>query len=164
MNPIIEALALKELPAPETELLQKILNDNLITIRAQQLMIEHFAPEAIKQLHPVHERPAFLKRISPPPAAALNAPTSKVTWTIARAMLSQKAQIVAKRGAETFVFVGKPADAAHVVMCGEKVPPEVIAEYTRTVEGDLTADHQRIVAHETLLNRPEQVVKKVFLD
>jgi len=66
MHPIIESLGLKELPAPEVELLQKILNDNLITIRAQELMIEQFAAAAIRQLHPI-ERAALLKRISPPP-------------------------------------------------------------------------------------------------
>src|SRR6266576_344150 len=102
MHPIIEALGLKELPAPEVELLQKIFNDNLISIRAQQLMIEHFAPEAIRQLHPM-ERTALLKRILP------SKPALTITWGITRGLHSQKPMIVGTRNTESMFYDGPAA-------------------------------------------------------
>lgn len=91
MHPIISALNLTELPAPETELLQKILNDNLISIRCQQLMIEQFAPEAIRQLHPSYERPAFLKRIG-----AVPKPKGRAVWGVVYLDISNRAFVKAE--------------------------------------------------------------------
>jgi hypothetical protein len=91
MHPIIAALNLTELPAPEVELLQKILNDNLISIRCQQLMIEQFAPEAIRQLHPSYERPAFLKRIG-----AVPKPKARAVWGVVYVDISNRAFVKAE--------------------------------------------------------------------
>jgi hypothetical protein len=90
MHPIIEALGLKELPAPETELLQKLFKDHLICDRAQQLMVEFFGPAAVRQLHPV-ERAALLKRISPAPK-----PQGRAAWTLATVMTSGQPYVKAE--------------------------------------------------------------------
>lgn len=126
---LLESLELKELPAPETELLQKILNDNLITIRAQQLMVEHFAPEVIRQLHP-QERAPFLKRIAPPK------PVHLVLWTVQTSMHSRLIHIHGQCGrcGQDVNFTGKPDEAplvkwGHCTLGPSAIPPQVIAEY-----------------------------------
>jgi hypothetical protein len=134
MHNIIKALKesfeLKELPASEVELLQKILADNLITLRAQQLMIEHFAAEAIRQLHPV-ERPAFLKRISPPPK-----PLYKVLWEVKGGLHTGRPHIHGACGqcGQDVNFTGDPEQAPGVVwthcpLGPSKIPESVIQVY-----------------------------------
>ena len=130
MHPIIESLGLKELPTTEVELLQKILQDNLVTLRAQQLMVSHFAVAAIEQMHPV-ERAALIKRISPPPT-----PVHHISWTVQKATHSGQLHIHGQCGrcGQDVNFTGKPDDAPHVVwshctLGPSKIPASVVEEY-----------------------------------
>jgi hypothetical protein len=75
MHPILEALGFKTLHEPEDKILAKVLADNRLTLRSQQLMVEHFAEAAIKLMHPL-ERAALLKKVSPPPMSK-----TPVTWS-----------------------------------------------------------------------------------
>ena len=63
MNPILEVLlGNTPLPGPEDEILKKVLNDNLVRMRAMESLISSSAFDAVKNLLPI-EKQALLKRI-----------------------------------------------------------------------------------------------------
>jgi hypothetical protein len=131
MHPIIESLfGTKELPSLEVELLKKILNDNFVTLCAQEQMIEFFAPAAIRKMHPT-ARAALITRISPPPK-----PVYKVFWEMIGGIHSGTPHIrgICGQCKQDVIFKGQPDYAQHVVWshCSlgpSKIPESVIQDY-----------------------------------
>jgi len=131
MTFIEELFGTTSLPCPEEELRKKILSDNLVTLRAQELMISQFASEAIRQMHPV-ERQALIKRISPPPK-----PLHQVGWKVESGLQSGKPRIVGYCGrcGQDCHYDGKPSSAkdvvwAHCTLGPSKFPVAIIEEYS----------------------------------
>jgi hypothetical protein len=130
MHPILKALGFETLPGPENETLKKVLNDNLVTLRAQELMVEHFAAQAIQQMH-ASERANLIKKITPPPAHK-----HLVSWIVQGGIHTGKTQIVGRCGrcgGDCF-FDGKPEFApgviwSHCLLGPSKIPESVIEEY-----------------------------------
>jgi hypothetical protein len=130
-NPILEALGIANLlpntafPGLEAEVLKKILADNFLTLRCQELMIRHFAVEAIQQMHPV-ERAALLKRISPTPK-----PATKVIWAAEEGHASGKPILSAScEGCRQTVYFGIP----EVKQAGAKYVYPTPADVDRAIE------------------------------
>ena len=111
MNPIIAALGIETFQGSEEELLKKILNDNLVALRAQELMVQHWAEAAIRKMHPV-ERQALIKRVVPPPPVEY-----KVFWRVEGGLITGKPLLMGSCGrcGQTCHFDGKPAAASSVV-------------------------------------------------
>jgi len=108
-------------------------------------MVEHFAPEAIRQLHPI-ERTALLKRSFRPK------PALTITWGITRGLHSQKPMIVGTRNTESMFYDGPVADASKVVWFGQSIPPSVIQQYADTFSSEDEANHSAAVNFENVRN------------
>jgi hypothetical protein len=76
MNPLLEELlgSNATLPDREEEILRRILNDNFLNLRAQELMVRATIPLVIEKLLPI-ERQALIKRIGCAPR-----PVGKASW------------------------------------------------------------------------------------
>jgi hypothetical protein len=119
---ILEALGMSEFPAPDS--LKKILKDSFVQTKITELVIEHFAAEAIATMHPV-EKAALLKRIGPPPV-----PAGMVLWSVQQGTYAGTVAIHGSCGrchADTNFF-GKPADAQHVIWSHCTLGPSKISE------------------------------------
>jgi hypothetical protein len=121
MNQIIEYLGLQN-AGPESEILAKIFRDNLVSLRSQQLMIEHFGFEAIKKMNPL-ERAALVKRICPPV-------DNSVRWLVSRALHSGRPNIVARWRKEEIFFDGRPENAPLIEFHGEHPSADILAQYS----------------------------------
>jgi hypothetical protein len=135
MNPILEALAVDcepiTLPTRDDEILKKILSDNLVTLRAQEIMVAHFALEAVRQMKPA-ERQALLKRIGCGPRPAHH----RVTWAVEPGLQSGRPMIKGTCGrcGNSCHFTGTPAAAttttwSHCLVGPSRIPEAFIEEY-----------------------------------
>jgi hypothetical protein len=143
MHPIIESVGIKNLPGSESELVKKILNDHLVCVRAQELMVEHFAAEAIRRMNPL-EHDALVKRVSPAPKVVQS---TVVNWSV-RKTHSGEWHIFCtgphrdmgdgtSAPSGTMRFTGAPDDAKTFRFMGATVPAEIIEEYRRNYRGPL---------------------------
>ncbi len=131
---IIEALGLQSLPASEQEaIIKKVLADNFVRLRTNEVMLEHFAAEAIGRMHSL-EFSALHKRVNPPPPVQ---PLHFVQWAVEPG-LSGKPFLrgLCGRCAQDCRFDGKPEAAkkivwAHCTLGPSKPPEEALAEYAR---------------------------------
>jgi hypothetical protein len=124
LNPILKALglSLETLPGPENELLKTILKDNFVTLRSQELMVEHFAAQAIEKMHAA-EKAALIKKITPPPSQ------NSVRWSVGAGMKTDRPRIMAKFRAEEIWYDGQPENAVNVVFHGERPPTDILQKY-----------------------------------
>lgn len=133
-NPIIEAFNFTIWTMPpdsEDEIIRKVVGDNLIGLRAQELMIRFFAAEAIKGLRPV-ERDALLKRMGYGPRPAQH----HASWIVEPGLHSGKPTIrgTCGRCGNDCLFTGTPDVArstvwAHCTVGPSRIPEAIIEEY-----------------------------------
>jgi hypothetical protein len=132
MNPIIEVLlGNTTLPDREDEILRKILSDNLVGIRTQDLMIQHFAIAAIRGMRE-SERLALIKRIGCGPRPANHV----ANWEVEAGLHSGRPQIKGTCGrcGQSCVYTGTPDGAStitwgHCSVGPSKIPEAVIEQY-----------------------------------
>jgi hypothetical protein len=125
VHPTIKELGLEIPCSQETEILKKILSDNFMTLRAQELMVGFFAPEVIRRMNPL-ERGALVKRIAPPKQER-----PRVTWAIDKTPVGQEWFIFAGLPNQAVHFTGTPEQARTWKFSGESVPKEILDEYAR---------------------------------
>ncbi|HEV2522707.1 MAG TPA: hypothetical protein VGT24_10040 [Candidatus Acidoferrales bacterium] len=120
MHPLIEYLGLQN-AGRESEVLNKIFSDNLVSLRSQELMIEHFGFEAIQKMHPL-ERERLIKRICPPV-------DNTVRWAVSRGIYTNRPHIGARWRNEDAFFDGPPENAPLFEFHGEHPTAEILARY-----------------------------------
>ena len=125
MHPILKALGVTKLPIThsENDILKKFHADNLVLLRAQQLMVEQFGETVAKQMHP-SEREAFLKR-----AGAIASEKSRVEFNVTTLPYSGAAVIRAVFNNTETYFNGTPDQARAWKFGGECCPAHVVEEY-----------------------------------
>jgi hypothetical protein len=137
MHPIIAALGVEIPPDKESEVLAKIVRDNLVSLRAQELVTTAYGDVAIRQMHP-REKAALLTRLGlgekKPSAreitwhvaipAVPGTPVALVGRLIGEADDEGKRQII-----EEVRYQGTPENAHRVTWKNSRPPADVVAEY-----------------------------------
>jgi hypothetical protein len=126
MNPIVKALYGDEpLPAPEEIILKKILQDNFLTLKAQELMVQCFAEGAIKMMLPL-ERTAMKRRFGP---VAESGPAYEIRWSFSEGLNAPfiKAALVRAGHEVESVQFDQPPDS--FTWRGSTVPAHVLQRY-----------------------------------
>lgn len=107
----------------EADIIKKICNDNLVTLRAQERMVMAYVTDVVRDMN-LLEKSALVKKVCPPPAVS-----PSVKWTV---QMSQSGMLVVRASvnSEFLVFAGAPKNVAKSRFHGELVPQAIVDEYT----------------------------------